>query len=420
MRRNSVYVAIFLAAMLLAACVGLFGGVMLDRQVLAKGDAQVTVPNGTESDFRLIVEAWQTIQNQYVDQSAINPQKLTYGAISGMVDSLGDTGHSRFLTPEMLAQEHQLTSGEFEGIGAEVEMKNGNVVIVAPIDGSPAQKAGVRPGDIIVAVNGEDVTGQTLEQVVSKVLGPAGTTVQITLKDSRTGKERTVTIQRARIKINNVTWNMIPGTQIAHLRIAAFSNGVTDDLKKALKQIQDQGAKGVVLDLRNDPGGLLSEAVGVASQFLKDGVVLQEKDAQGKIQNVSVESGGVATDIPMVVLVNEGTASAAEIVAGALRDNGRAQIIGETTFGTGTVLNEFQLSDKSALLLATQEWLTPKGNTIWHKGIEPDIKVSLPSDVTILLPEEESGMSPEAFQKTQDAQLLKALDVLKQKIQPGS
>jgi carboxyl-terminal processing protease len=384
------------------------------------GDTQVTVPNGTEENFKLIVEAWQTVQNQYVDQSAVDPQTLTYGAISGMVEALGDTGHSRFLTPEMLAQEHQLTSGEFEGIGAEVQMKNGHVVIVAPIDGSPAQKAGVKPGDIFVAVNGEDVTGQTLEEVVGKVLGPAGTKVQITLRDPETGQERTLTIERARIKINNVTWNMIPGTQIAHLRIAAFSNGVTDDLKNALQEIQDQGSNGIILDLRNDPGGLLSEAVGVASQFLEDGLVLKERNAQGDIQDIAVESSGIATDIPMVVLVNEGSASAAEIVAGALRDNGRAQIVGNTTFGTGTVLNEFRLSDQSALLLATQEWLTPKGNTIWHKGIEPDITVSLPEDATILLPEEEAVMSSDEFLNTQDEQLLKALEVLNQEIQSGN
>lgn len=420
MRRNLVFGITVVVAMLLALCVGLFGGVLLQRQVLAMGDTQVTVPNGTEENFKLIVEAWQTVQNQYVDQSAVDPQTLTYGAISGMVEALGDTGHSRFLTPEMLAQEHQLTSGEFEGIGAEVQMKNGHVVIVAPIDGSPAQKAGVKPGDIFVAVNGEDVTGQTLEEVVGKVLGPAGTKVQITLRDPETGQERTLTIERARIKINNVTWNMIPGTQIAHLRIAAFSNGVTDDLKNALQEIQDQGSNGIILDLRNDPGGLLSEAVGVASQFLEDGLVLKERNAQGDIQDIAVESSGIATDIPMVVLVNEGSASAAEIVAGALRDNGRAQIVGNTTFGTGTVLNEFRLSDQSALLLATQEWLTPKGNTIWHKGIEPDITVSLPEDATILLPEEEAVMSSDEFLNTQDEQLLKALEVLNQEIQSGN
>ncbi len=277
-------------------------------------------------DYSLIREAWNTVNRVYVDRSALDKQDLTYGAISGMITALGDTGHSTFLTPEMVKSEHNFTQGEFEGIGALLEMKDGRPTIVAPFDGSPAQKAGVKPGDVILQVDGKDVSGQSLTQIVSQVSGPAGTQVTLTLQDPNTGNTRDVTITRAKIQIHNVTWHMLPGTTLAHVRIAAFSSGATDDLKKALQEAKAQGATGIVLDLRNDPGGLLSEAVSVASQFLPSGNVMLEKDAQGNTKPLPVEKGGVATDIPMVVLINNGTASAAEIVSGALQDAKRAAL----------------------------------------------------------------------------------------------
>jgi carboxyl-terminal processing protease len=197
------------------------------------------------------------------------------------------------------------------------------------------------------------------------------------------------------------------------VRIAAFSQGVSEDLQKALAQVRAQGMTGIILDLRNDPGGLLDEVIGVASQFLKSGNVLLEQDAEGKTIPVPVQSMGVVTDLPMVVLINGGTASAAEILAGALQDAHRATLAGETTFGTGTVLSQFRLSDGSALLLATQEWLTPAGRVIWHQGISPDVASSLEKDAIPLLPEGESGMTAAQLQTSSDAQLLRALDLLK-------
>ena len=179
-----------------------------------------------------------------------------------------------------------------------------------------------------------------------------------------------------------------------------------------MKDIQQQQLTGVILDLRNDPGGLLDEAAGVVSQFLDKGDVLQEKDAQGRIKAIPVLPGGVAIELPLVVLINQGTASAAEIAAGALQDAHRAELVGETTFGTGTVLNEFRLSDGSALLLATEEWLTPQGRVIWHKGITPDGVVSLPPDASPLIPEVERDLTPTQFQTSPDSQLLGALNLL--------
>ena len=189
---------------------------------------------------------------------------------------------------------------------------------------------------------------------------------------------------------------------------------MTEDLKKALQEVTDQQLTGIVLDLRNNPGGLLQEAVGVSSQFLKDGTVLQERDAEGKVKSIDVEPGGLATDMPLVVLINGGTASASEIVSGALQDAGRATVIGETTFGTGTVLQQYKLSDGSALLLAFEEWLTPKGRVIWHQGIEPDVKVTLPLNVYLVTPNSERSMSADEVKSSEDAQLLRAIEQLTQ------
>jgi carboxyl-terminal processing protease len=196
------------------------------------------------------------------------------------------------------------------------------------------------------------------------------------------------------------------------LRIAAFSQGVTKEVESALQDLTQQGATGLVLDLRSNPGGLLDESIGVASQFLKSGNVLLEKDANGNIKPVPVKDGSVATDLPMVVLIDQGTASASEIVAGAIQDGQRAKLIGEKTFGTGTVLLQFPLSDGSSILLATKQWLTPGGQVIWHQGINPTEVVSLPTNIGAVLPEMEKNMTPQQFKDSQDTQLLRAIQLL--------
>jgi len=402
----------FIGLLVVVLVFGVGAGVLLDRGVAAANAASGAAETSNQLNVPLIQEAWNAIQGHYVDRSAVISTTLTYGAISGMVSALGDTGHSVFLSPEMVKAEQNYTQGQFEGIGAEVQSKDGNVVIVAPISGSPAQKAGIRPGEIIAKVDGQDVTGLTLEQVVSKILGPAGTKVTLTLRDPATGQTRDLTITRARIEVAPVAWQFLPGSKVAHVQISAFSTGVSADLQKALADAQKQGATALIVDLRNNPGGLLDGAVGVASQFLNGGNVLLEKDAQGKETPVAVESNVPKTNLPMVVLINGGTASASEIVAGAIQDAGRAKLVGETTFGTGTVLNEFPLSDGSALMLAVQEWLTPQGRVIWHTGITPDVTVAQPANGTILIPDQEKGMTPAQFQASGDAQLLAAFNLV--------
>jgi carboxyl-terminal processing protease len=400
--------ALFLIMILLG--VGIGAGIVLDHQANPAQAAQNAPANAP--DFQLISEAWNIIQREYVDPSAQQTKPLTYGAIGGMVNALGDTGHSSFLSPEMVKSQHDYTRGQFEGIGAEVETKDGHTVIVAPLDNSPAQKAGIHAGEIILKVDGTDVTDLPLDQVVGRILGPAGTRVTVTVLDPKTGKTTDHELTRARITMQNVTWQKLPGTNIAHLRIAGFSQGVTRELGQALTDMQRQGVAGIILDLRNNPGGLLNEAVGTASQFLSSGDVLQEKDAKGRITHDTVRPGGLATDLPMVVLINRGSASASEIVAGALQDTKRATLVGDTTFGTGTVLNEFPLSDGSALMLAVKEWLTPSGRAIWHKGITPDEAVTLASDATPLTPEGERALTADQLKASTDQQLLKGLGLL--------
>lgn len=381
---------------------GIWGGIFIDRM----NSNVITVSPDEKADFQLMNQAWDLIHQNYVDQSAVKAQTLTYGAIGGMVDSLGDTGHSVFLTPEDVKLENIAIQGKFGGIGATVGTKDGNVIIVAPMDGLPAQKAGLQSGDIILKVDGQAVTG--VEDAVNHIRGPVGTSVTITIKNS-SGTISDITIVRAEIPINTVFWQILPGTSIADLQIASFSEGTSTELDTALSAIKAQGVTGIILDLRDNGGGVLSGVIGVASRFLNGGYVLEEKDINGNIKKDPVLTNVPKTNLPMVVLVNQWSASGAEIVAGALQDAGRAKLIGETTFGTGTVLVTYPLSDGSALSLAIQEWLTPSGHTIWHTGLTPDTVVSLAAGVTPLFPEAEKGLSMAQIQSSGDQQLLAAI-----------
>ncbi|HEY1409986.1 MAG TPA: S41 family peptidase, partial [Promineifilum sp.] len=290
------------------------GGILFDRQVLNRSNPEAAAA-GLNHD--LLDEARAIIQENYVVQDAATDQQLQIGALAGMVDILGDTGHSRFMTPSMVEEQRNYTAGEFEGIGAYVEMRDGFVTVVTPIDNSPAQAAGVLPGDIVLEVDGEDMTGLSLQEVVDRILGPAGTDVTITFLNPETGEERTLTITRARIELQNVTMAMLPGTSLAQIRIAGFSEGVGRDVDAAIEAAEAEGATGIVFDLRNNPGGLLNEAIRVAGEFLPaDSVVVLRQDAQGGIIEERVPDDAVPTTLPIVVLINEGSASASEIVSG--------------------------------------------------------------------------------------------------------
>jgi carboxyl-terminal processing protease len=386
---------------------GIGTGIFIQRN----NSQTLTVSRDSVAEFQLVEDAWNITRQKYVDRTATQPKTLAYGTIAGMIDSLGDTGHSTFLTPQELKQENDFEQGKLQGIGVEIQEKNGKIVIIAPLDGSPAQKAGLHSGDIISKVNGQIIT--SVIQAVGLILGPAGTSVTLTIQDP-SGATREIPIVRAVINLVSVSWHQLPGSTIADLRISSFIKGTTTELDNALISIKTQGSSGIILDLRDNPGGLLEEAVAVASRFLKSGNVLLEKDINGKVTPVAAIQGVTVTDLPLVVLVNQGTASAAEIVAGAIQSAGRAELVGETTFGTGTVLNPFPLPDGSALILAVEEWLTPSGKTIWHVGLTPDNVIPLETGITPLFPEGEQGLTLSQLQASGDRQLLSAMSLLSQ------
>jgi carboxyl-terminal processing protease len=364
----------------------------------------------------LFEQAWNTVDKNYVDRKAINYKQMSYDAIRAMLSDLGDTGHTRFLTPQDVQAEQQQLSGTFAGIGVYIQQntKTKDLVILSTIAGAPAEKAGLKAGDILIEVNGKNIVGLDFSVVQPLIEGPAGTTVTITVRRPSTGEILTFKITREVIQVPNVLMHYIPEDHIAQIQIVQFSNGVSDQLKTAILQAKKDGATKLILDLRNNPGGYLQEAINTASEFMASGTVLIEQDSSGNQTKYNVTGQAVDTSIPMVVLVNGGTASAAEIVAGALQDNGRAVIMGSPTFGTGTVLQEFDLSDGSAILLGVDEWLTPKGHFIRKDKIQPDKIVPMAQDATVLTPdvENQNNITLAQILKSGDVQLIAAIQYL--------
>jgi carboxyl-terminal processing protease len=400
--RNSVARILILVAMLLATA---FGAYMFGRS-----QSPATLDQADRKNLALYAEALDTVRNNYVDQRDIDPKKETYGAIEGMLETLGDDGHTRFLTPEEREQNDQSLSGTYVGIGVQLEEENGEVVVAAPIEGSPAEEAGISSDDVIVAVDGKSVRGADVSEVVEKVKGPEGTSVELTVRHE--GGRRKYDLQRAEIKSPVASWVLVPGTDVALVLLSSFSDNSAQQLQKAFEEAKAAGARHFILDLRNNPGGRLDQAVEMAGYFLEpQSVVYIRKDASGGREEITVEGDPESTNAPLAVLVNENSASSAEILAGALRDNGRAPVIGETTFGTGTVLSEFVLRDGSSILLGVAEWLTPDGDFIRETGITPDVRVPLGEGTEPLTPDDVRALSREEI-LAKDAQLRKAYEKL--------
>lgn len=392
------------------ALVGVIFALMLAAYAYGRSQSPASLSGENQESVRLYAEALKEVQDDYVDQEAVDPRRQTYGAIQGMIESLGDEGHTRFLTPEEVESNRRGLSGKYVGIGVQLENREEQVVVSAPLDGSPADEAGVKTGDVIVAVNGEDVEGEDVAEIAEKVRGPEGSPVELTVR--RGEDERSFELEREELAVETATWNLIPGSNVAHLRLASFSQDAAEQLASAMDEARAAGAERFILDLRDNPGGQVDQAIGVAELFLgPDEVVYLRRDASGEEDAVRTSNDAEPTDAPVVVLTNGGTASSAEIVAGALRDNGRAEVIGETTFGTGTVLAERTLSDGSAILLGIAEWLTPNGDFIRESGIEPDVEVALEEGQEPLIPGEEEEMTREEILGS-DAQLRRAFEAL--------
>jgi len=404
------------SVVVLALVVTFTAGIGVGRLVAPAGASTGTTPNpaspGT-TDLGLIEEAWDTLHQQYVGRDQLDDRDLIYGAIDGMTDAVGDTGHTDFMTPEERRQRDDSLSGSYVGIGVRIEPDEAGLPkIIGVFEESPAEKAGLKPDDVIVAVDGKRTEDSSIDEVAGWVRGEAGTTVELTVRKGADGPERTVSVVRGDVPIRPVSWTMVPGTKTALIRLEQFSNGAADDMVETLKTARADGAERIVLDMRGNPGGYVNEAVGVASQFLTGGLVYIERNAQGGTTDHAVSPGGVATDLPLVVVVDGNTASSAEIVSGALQDAGRAKVVGETTFGTGTVLGEFDLSDGSALRVGTVEWLTPSGRRIWHEGIAPDVPIAMPPDVEPLSPDDIARLTAATVASIDDTQLTKALEVV--------
>lgn len=355
------------------------------------------------ADFGIFWDVWKRLQDSYIDKKALDVQKMVYGAVSGMVEALGDP-YTVFLPPTQNKETKDSLGGHFEGIGAQLGIKDKKIIVVAPLKGTPAEKAGVKAGDWIVKVEGKETVNWTLPETVSAIRGQKGTKVVLSLVHKGEEKPVEVSVMRDTIKVPSVEWSFKtdPKGKVIYLKLSQFGDQTQDEWNKSVKEIlnalkddNSKQIKGLILDLRNNPGGYLSGAVYIGSEFLSDGVVVIQETSDGKKNNFDVNRTGQLTEIPMVVLVNKGSASASEIVAGALYDRKRARLVGETTFGKGSIQDVQELKGGAGLHITVAKWLLPSGKWINGSGISPEIEV------------ENDETKPD-----DDLQLTKAIEVL--------
>ena len=329
-------------------------------------------------EFGRVAEVWELLKREHYDRDQLDPEAVSAGAIRGMLQALDDP-YASYLNSEQYSLEFQDFQGFFEGIGAEVGMRDGRITILAPIPDTPAELAGIRPGDVILEIDGESTSGITLLEAISKIRGPEGTTVTLVVAHRNATESTQIVVERGVIDLNSVRFLMLVG-RIGHLRLLSFTETTNQEVQEALFRFESLGGVGLVLDLRNNPGGLLRSVIDVTSQFLDNGLVLYELDSQGRRVDWNVRSGGKGKNIPMVVLVNEFSASASEVLAGAIIDHGRAPVVGTTTFGKGSVNTLRQLSDSSGIYFTIARWFTPNGTLIEGEGIVPDVAIETSSE----------------------------------------
>ncbi len=382
---------------------GLLLGWVLPREPLnlfpAKSPtAQATAGSETsalEAHFSPLLEAWDIVHENFIYQP-LDDVKLVQGAIRGMLDSLGDK-HTSYMTPEEYEQANAPLVGSYGGIGAYVDTSGDCLTILNPMPGSPAERAGLKPGDQIIAVDHEDVSGLEPDLVLTRVRGEPGTTLILTVRRGDPPETLDFTIVREVIKLTSVEYKMLD-QNIAYISLSQFAENTNAELIAALEELLPQNPRGLILDLRYNGGGYLDTAVQVVSQFIKEGVVLYEELGDGTRQTYRVIPGGMATDIKLVVLVNDYSASASEITAGAIQDYERGVIVGTVSYGKGSVQNWVALADNAgAVRITIAKWLTPKERQIDTIGITPDVEVQ---------------MTDEDFEAGRDPQLDKAVEII--------
>lgn len=388
MRRSLAFVLIFVAA------AGGFVAGQLSPALISKGHNQTA--NGAPN-FASLGDTYDLLKSKF--DGTVDPDKALTGARAGLVSSTGDP-YTAYLTPEQTKELNDQLTGTLSGIGAEVGIKSQKLVIVSPISGSPAEKAGLRAGDQIVKIDGKDISDLTLDQAVSKIRGKADTKVTLSVVHDVNTAPVDVEITRAVINVPSVKYSLKPGN-IGYIQVTSFGTDTNDKIKAAAENLKAQGATKVILDLRNNPGGYLSAAVGVTSEFLPEGKVVVDERVGGKSREVlKTTGGGSLVGLPMVVLINNGSASASEIVAGALQDAGAATLIGEQSFGKGSVQEITKLASGGEIKITVAHWFTPNGKTIDHVGIKPDTVVKL---------------TTEDYNASRDPQLDQAIQVLQAK-----
>lgn len=331
----------------------------------------------TNVDFGQFWEVWNKLSQNFLDRTAIDSQKMVYGAISGMVASLGDP-YTVFLTPEQNKDTKEELGGSFEGIGAQLGFKDHQLIVIAPLKGTPAEQAGVRPGDAILRIDDKDTSGITLPEAVSKIRGPKGTKVKLTIAHEKEEKPIDLEISRETIVVKSVEWEKktLDGKNIAYVKLSRFGDSTSPEWDRTVSEIKQANITRVILDLRNDPGGYLSGAVYITSEFLPNGTVVIQENGRGERTVQKVSRSGKFISEKVIVLINKGSASASEIVAGALQDRKRALLVGEISFGKGTVQEALDLEKGAGLHITTAKWLLPSGRWIDKIGLKPDIEVS--------------------------------------------
>lgn len=361
------------------------------------GKSQCKICPPEEIDFSLFWEAYHKLQEKFVDKGKFNIQKMIYGAISGMVKSLEDP-YTVFMPPEETKRFEEDISGSFEGIGIEIGIRKGQLQVIAPLEGTPAHKAGLRAGDKILKINDIFTTDLTIDEAVNLIRGPRGTEITLTIFREDWEKAKEIKIIRDVILVPSLKWELIEN-DIAYIKLYQFSEKAAFDFKITSTEILNSSAKKIILDLRNNPGGFLEIAQNIAGYFLEKGQIVAIEDfGQGKQEEYKAKGNALLFHFPLIILINEGSASASEILAGALRDNRGILLIGEKSFGKGSVQVLERLRDESSLKITIARWLTPKGELITDKGLTPDVEVKI---------------TEEDYNQGKDPQLDKAIEILK-------